>query len=142
MNWFLRKIIISTLCFRDASLGASTYNLTVLDCLHGIYKVHDDQSMSHKLKTHVTWFDANSKIHYEMTCNSKNFSYVIHDLPGQQLNIKWFFAAQPWYPYNIIWRFSAFRATPWLSRAFIFLHYLILALTLWNFWECKLLYFI
>lgn len=25
--------------YRDASLGASTYNLTVLDCLHGIHKV-------------------------------------------------------------------------------------------------------
>lgn len=32
--------------FRDASLGASTYNLTVLDCLHGLYKVWSRQELS------------------------------------------------------------------------------------------------
>ena len=55
-----RLFIACFYCCRDASIGPSTYNLTVLDCLHGLSKV----SLSRLFVTNMSflWLEYNEKI--------------------------------------------------------------------------------
>ncbi|XP_063056832.1 dual specificity protein phosphatase CDC14AB isoform X2 [Engraulis encrasicolus] len=65
----------SYLPFRDASFGNCTFNLTILDCLHGIKK-----ALQHGFLNFET-FDANEYEHYERVENG-DFNWIV---PGKFL---------------------------------------------------------
>ncbi|XP_067935264.1 dual specificity protein phosphatase CDC14A-like [Watersipora subatra] len=56
--------------FRDASMGASTYNLTVLDCLHGIHKALVNKFFDFRT------FNLSEYEHYEKVENG-DFNWII-----------------------------------------------------------------
>lgn len=64
-------VVILIYIFRDASFGACTYNLTLLDCLHGISKVntYEDYEFS------WIWFWKSKQL-YDLTIDSINSSLV------------------------------------------------------------------
>ena len=56
--------------FRDASFGGSTYNLTLLDCLKGLYKAILNGFV------HFEQFDVDEYEHYEVSQTSFYFNYL------------------------------------------------------------------